>query len=121
MGFRDLPIAPAIALAFFFFTLVRSEAQIRYSSGQNIVPVYEGWEKNPDGSFNVVFGYFNRNFEEEVDAPVGPDNNIEPGGTDQGQPTHFYPRRTRFLFRIRLPKDFGNKELVWTITSHGKT
>jgi hypothetical protein len=83
--------------------------------------VYEGWEQNPDGSFNLVFGYFNRNWEEEIDLPVGPDNNIEPGGPDQGQPTHFYPRRNRFLVRIRVPKDFGNKEVVWTLTSHGKT
>src|SRR5437870_13461999 len=53
--------------------------------------------------------------------PVGPDNNIEPGGPDQGQPTHFYPRRNPFLFTIRVPKDFGNKELIWTLTTHGKT
>jgi hypothetical protein len=98
-----------------------TSAQVAFPSGQNIAPVYEGWEQNPDGSFNFLFGYFNRNFEEEIDLPTGPDNNIEPGGPDQGQPTHFYPRRTRFLFRIRVPKDFGNKELVWTLISHGKT
>src|SRR5439155_15062314 len=46
---------------------------------------------------------------------------IDPGGPDQGQPTHFYPRRNRFVFRVRVPRDFGKKELVWTLTSHGKT
>src|SRR2546428_10206060 len=56
-----------------------------------------------------------------MDLPVGPNNTIEPGGPDQGQPTHFLPRRNRFLFRIRVPRDFGEKELVWTPTSHGKT
>jgi hypothetical protein len=98
-----------------------ASAQEAYQSGQNVVPVYEGWEPNPDGSFNLVFGYFNRNWEEEIDLPVGPNNMIEPGGADQGQPTHFSPRRNRFLFKIRVPKDFGNKELVWTLTSNGKT
>ncbi len=100
-----------------------SNAQVvtTYPSGQNIAPVYEGWEENPDGSFNLVFGHFNRNWEEEIDLPIGPNNHIEPGGPDQGQPTHFLPRRNRFLFRVRVPKDFGNKELVWTLTSHGKT
>ena len=96
-------------------------AQVAVSTGENIAPVYEGWEKNPDGSFNLVFGYFNRNWAEEINLPVGPNNNIEPGGPDQGQPTHFLPRRNRFLFRIRVPQDFGEKELVWTLTSHGKT
>src|SRR5207249_3901523 len=96
-------------------------AQVSFPSGQNIAPVYEGWEQNPDGTFNLVFGYFNRNFEEEIDLPIGPDNSLEPGGPDRGQPTHFYPRRNRFLFRIQVAKDFGTKELVWTLTSHGKT
>ena len=98
-------------------------AQVTSSAmrGQNIAPVYEGWEKNPDGSFNLLFGYFNRNLGERIDIPVGPDNTIEPGGPDQGQPTHFYPRRSRFLFKIRVPADFGDKELVWTLTSNGQT
>jgi hypothetical protein len=105
------PRAPAIA---------QSGSQSVLASGQNIAPVYEGWEPNADGSFNLVFGYMNRNWEEEIDLAVGPDNALEPGG-DQGQPTHFFPRRNRFVFRIRVPKDFGTKEIVWTLTSHGKT
>jgi hypothetical protein len=100
---------------------VGARAQESFSKGQNIAPSYEGWEQNEDGSFNLVFGYMNRNWEEEIDIPVGPGNTIEPGGPDQGQPTHFLPRRNRFVFRIRVPKDFGQKELVWTITSKGKT
>jgi hypothetical protein len=63
----------------------------------------------------------NRNWEEEIDVPIGPDNNIEPGGPDQGQPTHFLPRRNRFTFRVRVPKDWGEKELVWTLTTKGKS
>ena len=98
-----------------------SAAQIRYSSGQNVVPVFEGWDRNPDGSFMMVFGYMNRNYEEEVEIPIGPDNKIEPGNADQNQPTHFYPRRQEFVFKIRVPKDWGEKDLVWTLTSRGKT
>lgn len=96
-------------------------AQLSYSSGQKVEPAYEGWSPNPDGSFSIIFGYMNQNWEEEIDVPVGPGNNIEPGGPDQGQPTHFYPRRNRFVFKVRVPKDFGDKELVWTLTTHGKT
>lgn len=99
---------------------LQASAQIA-TSGQNISPVFEGWEANADGSFSLIFGYFNRNWRQEIDVPIGPNNAIEPGGPDQGQPTHFYPRRSRFVFRIRVPKDFGKKELVWTLTANGKT
>ncbi|HET9607338.1 MAG TPA: hypothetical protein VFO87_09810, partial [Nitrospira sp.] len=100
----------------------RVSGQFRYWSGQNVVPVFEGWERNPDGSFNFVFGYFNRNYEESLDVLVGPDNNIEPGGPDQGQPTFFAPARQKFLFRVKVPKDWPiTKRLVWTLTVRGKT
>jgi hypothetical protein len=92
-----------------------------YSRGQNASPAFEGWERNEDGSFNFVFGYMNRNWEEELNVPIGPDNNIEPGGPDRGQPTRFLPRRNRFVFRVRVPKEWGDKELVWTLTTKGKT
>jgi hypothetical protein len=95
--------------------------QMRYMTGQNVVPVYEGWERNADGTFSMVFGYMNRNYEEEVDVPVGPDNRFEPLDADQGQPAHFYARRQQFMFKVRVPKDWGQKDLVWTLTSHGKT
>jgi hypothetical protein len=65
----------------------------RHDSGQSIIGAYEGWFPNADGSFSLLAGYYNRNFAEEVDIPIGPNNKIEPGGPDQGQPTHFYPGR----------------------------
>ena len=92
-----------------------------YDSGQPVIPAYEGWEENPDGSFNLVFGTMNRNWAEELHIPIGPNNRVEPGGPDQGQPTWFLPRRNRFLFSIRVPADFGEQELVWTLTSNGET
>jgi hypothetical protein len=112
------------ASALVFGCLICSAAaigQLTYSSGQPVSPAYEGWDKNTDGSFNIIFGYMNENWLEEVNVPVGPGNNIQPAGPDQGQPTHFYPRRNRFIFKVRVPKDFGDKELVWTLTTHGKT
>ena len=93
----------------------------RPTAGLNVAPVYEGWETNADGSFNLLFGYFNRNWDERLDVPVGPANSIDPGGPDQGQPTHFLPRRNQFVFRVRVPKDFGSRELIWTLTTNGKT
>jgi len=95
--------------------------QVKFDSGQNIVPVYEGWIRNPDGTFDMVFGYFNRNYKEELAIPAGPSNTIEPGGPDRGQPTYFLPRRRARIYRVRVPADWGQKVLTWTITANGRT
>jgi hypothetical protein len=94
---------------------------VRYYTGQNVAPVFEGWEKNPDGTFSFVFGYLNRNYEERPEIPVGANNMFSPGPADRGQPTHFYPRRQQFMFKVNVPADFGGKELVWSLTRDGKT
>ena len=99
-----------------------TELHIKYNSGQDVVPVYEGWERVPDGSFNMVFGYLNRNHVEELNVPVGAQNGFDPGPADRGQPTYFYPRENHFIFKVNVPKDWDKKkELVWTITAHGKS
>jgi hypothetical protein len=90
-------------------------------SGASITGALEGWFKNNDGSYSLLVGYFNRNQKQTLDIPVGPDNHIDPGGPDQGQPTHFLPRRQWGVFTITVPKDFGNKRLTWTITANGQT
>jgi hypothetical protein len=98
-----------------------AQTRFMYASGQGLNPAYEGWLPNADGSFTLVFGYMNSNWQQEFDIPIGATNAIEPGGPDQGQPTHFYPRRNPFLFSIRVPADFGTKELIWTLSANGKT
>ena len=92
-----------------------------HDSGERVSAAYEGWFPNPDGSFSILFGYFNQNFKEEPDIPIGPNNNIEPGGPDQGQPTHFLTRRRWGMFAVTVPADFGTKKLTWTIVANGKT
>ena len=81
----------------------------------------EGWFTNADGTRGFLVGYYNRNSKQELDVPIGPDNRIEPGGPDLGQPTHFLPRRNRFVFKVHVPKGWGDKEMIWTLTTHGKT
>ncbi len=90
-------------------------------SGQSITPAYEGWFKNDDGSFTLLVGYFSRNQKETLDIPIGPNNRIEPGGPDMGQPTQFLPRRQWGVFAIRVPADFGTKRYTWTIVANGQT
>ena len=88
-------------------------------SGQSVTGAFEGWYPNPDGTFSLLMGYLNRNSMEVLDIPIGPKNRIEPGGPDQGQPTHFLQRRQWGVFRIVVPKDFGTKKLTWTIVANG--
>ena len=107
------------------------DTQIQFNRGQNVAPIFEGWYKNPDGTVDFWFGYLNKNYEEVLHVPVGPDNRIEPGGPDRGQPSVFVPRRRRggamsrresYVFSVRAPADFGeDDELVWTVTAYGKT
>ena len=78
----------------------------RRGFGASVTPAYEGWFYNPDGSRSFLVGYYNRNGRQELDIPIGPNNRIEPGGPDMGQPTHFMPGRQWGIFVIPTPKDF---------------
>jgi hypothetical protein len=114
-----------------------ADAQLTYRSGQPVSTAFEGWEEEDDGSRYFLFGYMNSNWEQEPDIPVGPDNYVvlgEPGTgrvespgfnaavADQGQPTHFLPRRNRFVFRVPVPEGFtARDEVIWTLTANGAT
>jgi hypothetical protein len=100
--------------------------------GQPVLPIFEGWYQNDDRTYDLCFGYFNLNIEEEVDLPLGPDNFISPSRFDGGQPTHFDPvpgenypqyqlRRPHCVFTVTVPEDFGSERVVWTLRVRGKT
>jgi hypothetical protein len=89
-------------------------------SGQSVTPAYEGWFKNADGTISLLAGYYNRNQKQALDIPVGPNNRVEPGGPDQGQPTHFLTHRQWGVFTIVVPGDFRDGKLTWTLVANGK-
>ena len=118
---KDTVAATLVGVLMLTGVALAQVSQLRHWSGQGVAAVYEGFDINPDGSYNMWFGYMNRNFEEEIDLPVGPDNKFEPGGIDRGQPTHFDTRRHKDVFRVIVPKDFGDTtKLTWTLIVHGK-
>ncbi len=91
-------------------------------SGQGVTAAFEGWYPNKDGTSTILIGYYNRNLKEALDIPVGPNNRVEPGGPDRGQPTHFLPGRQWGVFTITVPKGFGDQQkLTWTLVANGKT
>lgn len=93
----------------------------RRATGAPVAPVFEGWEPNRDGTFSLYFGYQNRNWQEDVDIPIGSNNSFSPGAADRGQPTHFLVNRRKLVFAVVVPRDFGNQTLVWTLVSHGSS
>src|SRR6185436_15436293 len=78
--------------------------------GSSVTPSFEGWYQGKDGNNYALMGYFNRNTKQELDIPVGPNNHIDPGGPDQGQPTHFQTGRQRGTFTVKLPKDIATRK-----------
>ena len=93
----------------------------QHEAGVGVTGAFEGWFKNSDGSFSLLLGYFNRNQKQELDIPIGPENRIEPGGPDRGQPTHFLPGRHWGMFAVKVPADFGKNKITWTIVANGQT
>ena len=91
-----------------------------FTSGQTVAPFFDGWSRNPDGTYELHFGYINRNYVEELHVPIGAANRFETGGVDRGQPTFFYPRVHRKVFSVTVPADWGERELVWSLTVRGQ-
>jgi hypothetical protein len=95
----------------------------RKQFGSSVTGAFEGWfdSKNDKNARTFLIGYFNRNTQQELDIPIGPNNRIEPGGPDVGQPTHFLPGRRWGIFAIPVPKDFTPQDqLTWTIFANGQ-
>ncbi len=120
--FAPLAVVAAVAVA----TLATPEGRqlplpALKDSGEAVYPAFEGWYQNADGSYNLLLGYYNRNYKQTLNIPVGPNNRVEPGGPDLGQPTYFTPRRGWGVFAIKVPKDFArDKRYTWTIVANGK-
>jgi hypothetical protein len=122
---RERSVAVLVALGILLGGMARPAAQLPLSptsrSGRTVTPAFEGWYPNGDGTFSISFGYFNRNSEEVVEIPAGADNFIEPADQNQGQPTSFQPGRHWGVFAVRVPADFGDKTVLWTLKIRGET
>lgn len=123
---RPFTVLAAGMLVVLFATPFAADAQSRdapipYDVGQSASPSFEGWYPNDDGSFSLSFGYFNRNYEQTLDIPIGPANHFTAGPEDRGQPTHLLPRRHTGVFTVVVPADFGDRTLTWSLTAGGET
>ncbi len=90
--------------------------------GSGVTGAFLGWFDTTGGTHRFLVGYLNRNRSQEIDVPVGPNNRIEPGGPDLGQPTHFLPGLQTGIFIVTAPRDFEPRQsLTWTITVNGQS
>src|SRR5204862_3734350 len=108
--------AAVLALPLAVLALPQLPQEPQHETGAGVTGSFEGWFRNQDGTYSLLLGYYNRNRKEEVDIPIGPQNQIEPGGPDRGQPTHFITGRDWGVFAINVPADFGQKKLTWTLS-----
>ena len=117
--------AVCAAVLFVCASSIRASAQVHYATGQNVAPEFEGWEHNPDGTYSMVFGYLNRNYEEELDIPVGPDNNVALGPVRAAiavSPSISTRDGSDSCSELSCPADWDKtQKVVWTLTSHGRT
>jgi hypothetical protein len=86
---------------------------------QPIYPAYDGFLKNPDGSFTLAFAYFSHNAE-TVTIPSGASNSFSPAPADRQQPTTFRPGHWRFQCVMVVGPEFDGK-MVWTLAYSGTT
>jgi hypothetical protein len=95
----------------------------RREFGSSVTGAFEGWftSESDKTARTFLIGYYNRNTQQELDIPIGPNNRIEPGGPDMGQPTHFLPGRHWGMFAIPVPQDFTPQDkYTWTIFANGR-
>jgi hypothetical protein len=110
IGGERYPLAPAI------------------QRGEGVAPFFDGVYLNDDGSHTYSFGFMNRNQDEVIEIPIGPNNRITPEELNGMQPTYFPPvsyggfggRRERGAFAIHVPPGF-TEEVVWTLSVNGHT
>ncbi len=91
------------------------------TSGLTVTPAFEGWYENGDGTYSLSFGYYNRNSDEIIEIPIGPDNMLGTAGLPQNQPTRFEEGRHWGTFVVRVPGDFGDEAVTWTLRVKGQT
>lgn len=88
--------------------------------GQPVIPIFDGWHAESDGTASLCLGYFNLNFDEALEIPIGPNNYIEPERFNGMQPTYFNPvplqarnkQRHYCVFSINVPQGM-EEPIVW--------
>jgi hypothetical protein len=121
---RNSPLTAGIFAVVFCMVATAASAQglaPAATRGRSVTPAFEGWYQNKDGSYSISFGYYNRNSDEVVEVPIGPDNFVAPGDQNQGQPSRFYTKRHWGVFAVKVPADFGFKTVTWTVKFRGET
>lgn len=86
---------------------------------QPIFPAYDGYLKNPDGSYTLSFAYFSHNAVTVTIAP-GAHNEFAPAPADRQQPMTFKPGHWRFQCVMVVGPDFDGT-LTWTLAYAGTT
>jgi hypothetical protein len=99
--------------------LVVSAPLLHAQQNQPVYPAYDGFLKNPDGSYTLAFAYFSHNASDVTIAP-GANNSFAPTPGDRMQPTRFKPGHWRFQCVMVVGPEFDGK-MKWSLTYAGVT
>lgn len=101
-------------------------AEVIRPRGQPVVPLFDGWFANADGTRTLCFGFFNLNTEQSLSIATGPDNYLSDDQYEVLLPTHFDPlppayRHKFCVFTVTVAATFGRDETIeWHLTSAGQ-
>lgn len=94
--------------------------------GQPVIPLFDGWFPNPDGTRTLCYSFFNLNTEQSLTIALGEKNYLSDTRFAAQLPTHFDPLPPRYrhkfcVFTITVPADFSSSEtIVWHLSSAGE-
>ncbi len=98
-------------------------AEVIRPRGQPVIPLFDGWFPNSDGTKTLCYSFFNLNTEQALTIPAGANNYLSDGRFEAQLPTHFDPLPPRYrhkfcVFTVTVPADFpSNETLVWNLSS----
>lgn len=101
-------------------------AEVIRDRGQPVIPLFDGWYPNPDGTRTLCFGFFNMNRQQALSIPEGKANYLSDDRFEANLPTHFDPlppayRHVFCAFTITVDDSFGASERIyWHLSSNGQ-
>ncbi len=133
---RQLILPTAFSAIFIFVSHATSQeitfpnqvwdVELIREKGQPVIPLYDGWFQNEDGTKTICFSYLNMNTNESIDIPQGEQNYLSTEEYGALLPTHFDPlpmeyRHVFCAYSVTVPESFSVNDAVWWhLTSNGQ-
>ncbi len=101
-------------------------AEVIREQGQPVIPLFDGWFPNADGTRTLCFGFFNMNRQQALSIPLGENNYLSDDRFSAALPTHFDPlppayRHVFCAFTVTVDDRFARDDRIyWHLSSNGQ-